>query len=295
MEWQAASVERGIEAKRPQLSTSWIVSDLIERHGWCVEAHFLAWRYLARRVASAELEHGNRVRAATGYPPNRPADPAFADERYKADVRRAAPLHTPVPLMPLFDVYVRESGMEPASEKSARQCLSHLTAFLKHDDASKVTPDDIVRWKEHLLIEDRIGGGGPREARTIRDKYLASARALYAWAYENLKIRPNPVDGIGIRVPKKPKLREKGFTDAEAKTILDASSAYGEAHLPCSQGFARRWVPWLCAYTGARVAEITQLRAQDVSERSGFYAFESLPRPAVRRIRRRGSCPCIHT
>jgi integrase len=31
----------------------------------------------------------------------------------------------------------------------------------------------------------------------------------------------------------------------------------------------RRWVPWLCAYTGARVGELTQLRAGDVQARQG--------------------------
>jgi integrase len=30
---------------------------------------------------------------------------------------------------------------------------------------------------------------------------------------------------------------------------------------------ARRWVPWLCAYTGARVGELTQLRACDIERR----------------------------
>ena len=27
---------------------------------------------------------------------------------------------------------------------------------------------------------------------------------------------------------------------------------------------AKRWTPWLCAYTGARIAELTQLRKEDV-------------------------------
>jgi len=31
----------------------------------------------------------------------------------------------------------------------------------------------------------------------------------------------------------------------------------------------RRWVPWLRAYTGARVGELTQLRAGDVQARQG--------------------------
>ena len=32
-----------------------------------------------------------------------------------------------------------------------------------------------------------------------------------------------------------------------------------------------RWVPWICAYTGARVSEICQLRVQDVIKRDGTW------------------------
>jgi integrase len=40
---------------------------------------------------------------------------------------------------------------------------------------------------------------------------------------------------------------------------------------------ARRWVPWICAYTGARAGEITQLRGQDVKERDGIKAIWITP------------------
>ena len=40
---------------------------------------------------------------------------------------------------------------------------------------------------------------------------------------------------------------------------------------------ARRWVPWLCAYTGARVGEITQLRAEDVFQQDGVDAIRITP------------------
>jgi integrase len=36
-------------------------------------------------------------------------------------------------------------------------------------------------------------------------------------------------------------------------------------------------VPWLCAYSGARAGEITQLRGQDVEERDGFFAMKLTP------------------
>jgi integrase len=40
---------------------------------------------------------------------------------------------------------------------------------------------------------------------------------------------------------------------------------------------AKRWVPWLCAYTGARPGEITQLRGGDVIERDGLHALRITP------------------
>src|SRR5258705_9315046 len=49
---------------------------------------------------------------------------------------------------------------------------------------------------------------------------------------------------------------DRGFTDDEAKVILRAAL---EATDP-----VRRWVPWIGAYTGARISEICQLRAEDV-------------------------------
>ena len=40
---------------------------------------------------------------------------------------------------------------------------------------------------------------------------------------------------------------------------------------------ARRWVPWLCAYSGARVGEITQMRGSDVIKRDGTHALLITP------------------
>jgi len=40
---------------------------------------------------------------------------------------------------------------------------------------------------------------------------------------------------------------------------------------------AKRWVPWLCAYSGARPGEITQMRGVDVQARSGFHVMNITP------------------
>lgn len=67
-------------------------------------------------------------------------------------------------------------------------------------------------------------------------------------------------------------IRGKGFTQAEAEAILSAASSYvapSRRELPETSA-AKRWTPWLAAYTGARITELTQLRSEDVTERDGI-------------------------
>jgi integrase len=80
-----------------------------------------------------------------------------------------------------------------------------------------------------------------------------------------------------VDVPRKMQTREDGrnFTAAEASTILKASLAYEKPVTPTDR--ARRWVPWLCAYSGARPGEITQLRGIDIEDRDGLYVLKLTP------------------
>jgi hypothetical protein len=67
---------------------------------------------------------------------------------------------------------------------------------------------------------------------------------------------------VKVTVPKRKKLRERAFRPQEAQIILEAALAINDTRKPYEA--AKRWVPWLCAYTGAHPAEMTQLRKMDV-------------------------------
>jgi integrase len=83
-------------------------------------------------------------------------------------------------------------------------------------------------------------------------------QTIYAWA-AGKKLARNPFAEVKITVPRKVRTREsKAFTDEEIRTVLTAALA---ADSP-----ARRWLPWLAAYTGARMGELTQLRGKDVTD-----------------------------
>ena len=69
----------------------------------------------------------------------------------------------------------------------------------------------------------------------------------------------------------------RGFYDEEAKTILRASLEPPGPRMSPHRAAAQRWVPWLCAYTGARVTEVTQLRGGDVVSRDGYWCIRITP------------------
>lgn len=158
-------------------------------------------------------------------------------------------------------------GLKPSTHESYRNSVAALVTFLGHDDASRVTPEDIIRFKDHRLASVHPRTGKPISAKTVKDSDLAGLKAVFGWAVANRKLPSNPAAGITIKVGKRVKLRTtKGFTDEEARAILVAASGYCATSSRESPQMvaAKRWVPWLCAYTGARVGEMVQLRKEDV-------------------------------
>ena len=101
----------------------------------------------------------------------------------------------------------------------------------------------------------------------------------------------NPAEGVNLKGGRKVRLRQKGFTAAEASAILRHASDYRQAPREKPKAAAsKRWVPWLCAYTGARVGEMVQLRKQDVRRDGEVWIITITPahRKLAEKLRRRG-------
>lgn len=156
--------------------------------------------------------------------------------------------------------------------------MKSIIRFLGHDDALRIGPTDIVAFKDHRLTTPSPRSGRLASPKTVRDSDLAALRTLFGWAVMNHLLPSNPAQGLTIKVGRKPQLRLKGFTDTEALSILSASLAYvGGAREHERTAAAKRWVPWLCAFTGARVGEIGQLRKQDVRCEGATYVIRITP------------------
>lgn len=171
----------------------------------------------------------------------------------------------------------KAAGLKPSTHESYSNTVTAFVAFLTHDDAARVTPDDVIGFKDHRLATLNPRSGKTLSAKTVKDSDLAGLKAIFAWAVTNRRLPSNPAKDVTLKLGKVRKVRGKGFTDAEAATILRAALAYSnEAERPQTAS-AKRWVPWLSAYTGARVGELAQLRKQDLRREGPHWVITITP------------------
>lgn len=169
------------------------------------------------------------------------------------------------------------TGRKPSTHESYSNTVDNFVAFLGHDDAAKVTPEDVVGFKDHRLASTSPRTGKPISAKTVKDSDLAALKTIFGWAAGNKRLPTNPAAGITIKLGKRKVTRPKGFTDDEAKALLKAADARQQGSEHRKTFAAKRWVPWLCAYTGARVGEMVQLRKQDVRKEGDLWVIHITP------------------
>ncbi len=170
----------------------------------------------------------------------------------------------------LYERYVQSGAANPKTARKWRSRVESLIEHLGHDDASIVTRADLNGWTAALIAKGLA-------KKTVVDGYLPAVRAAFGIAYDDGAIRTNPAAGLKVRGPKAVKLREREHSDEEAATILKAALDPQPERLADHHARARRWVPWLCAYTGARVGELTQLRAMDIQQEGGIWYLHLTP------------------
>lgn len=162
------------------------------------------------------------------------------------------------------------AGRKQSTYESYRNTMAKLVAFLKHDKVTRVTPEDIVRFKDHRLQSGT-------SAKTVKDSDLAALKTVFGWAVMNRRMASNPAEGLTIKVGKSRKLRSKGFSDQEASAILKQARDFVAGREAPKLAAAKRWVPWLCAFTGARVGEMLQLRKEDIRREGKHWIVRITP------------------
>lgn len=232
------------------------------------------WRGIARAICASELEvQARSAERDNGDFTGQPVAPVLVAALQQQDEPE------PVGLAKLLNDYIKArtaAGFMKDKGRRAHGVIEDLRKFLKHSDARKVTKKDLLEWRDHLLT--RLA------AKTVNDVYLSAVRSLFLWAHENERLPENVAGTVKQPKPKRQRTREAGYTDAEAVTVLKASRSYmpkedefGRVRETPESVSAKRWVPLICAFTGARVSEITQLRKEDVRQEGDRWVLRITP------------------
>lgn len=143
-----------------------------------------------------------------------------------------------------FEAWVKERQPAVATVNRWRVVFMDLNDFLGKRDIALMTDDEAVAWKDTLTAKNASG-------RTINEIWITGARTVFNWVKRQKKIASNPFDGVKVAVARSGPTKGK-FQEEDAETILKATLQPLGPRTSEHLRMAVRWVPWLCAYTGAR-------------------------------------------
>ena len=112
------------------------------------------------------------------------------------------------------------------------------------------------------------------QAKTINDTDFAALRAVFRWGKKRGWLSSNPAGEAKIE-GRGQKLLAKSIS--RSKRQRPAATVRGTKRENPKTTAAKRWVPWLCAYSGARVAEMIQLRKEDVTKEKEGWVIRLTP------------------
>jgi integrase len=143
----------------------------------------------------------------------------------------------------------------------ARRMMRKLIAFVGFDDLRRLTRKQIEDWIE-LLVQTAVRPGEKMAPMTVR-QHLIQLKALGNFAIYKEMIEVNPAQKIVFSA--RPKTKIRGFTDVEARVVLEAARRETVDY--------KRWLPWLCCFTGSRLDEPAGAAVVDVEEVGRYWVL----------------------
>jgi len=168
-----------------------------------------------------------------------------------------------------FELWIETRKPAISSVNRWRAVFIGLRKKFGDRDAATITAEEAQGWTDGLPSEER-------SPHTVQEIWLRAARTVFAWAVKKRRLTTNPFAAVAFPVPKRRGMaRRKHFRDDEWRTILRATLEPPPAGMATHNAAARRWVPWICAYTGSRPGEACQLRAEDIyRDSAGIWAMK---------------------
>lgn len=203
---------------------------------------------IVRRLPQTLALHERRRRGDYGPDPIATELPAW--ERPSEKPPEDAPA---VPLGTLLIGWKAVAVVKSRTVTETAYAVDLLIAFLGHDDAARIAPDDLRRWRE----ASKTGG----ITNNTWNNRLSLLRQLFIHGASEGLLKEDPTTGLRLRKskPQSP----LPYTDADAALILNAARQETRPAL--------RWAHWVMAFTGMRAGEVLQLTGGDVRQDAGIW------------------------
>lgn len=165
------------------------------------------------------------------------------------------------------EVERRASGLhsKPLPSKTVgkyKKMVQDFVAFRGNELVATITAREADSWQQHLLTTGKLSNS------TVRQR-LQNLRSVVEWArkqsFGELFPQANPLDLLQLAERNGVSSEDRTLRMEEAKSILFAARREDKPEL--------RWLPWLCAYSGARVEEVAQLTPSDFFQYEGDWFF----------------------
>ncbi|MGN7826697.1 DUF6538 domain-containing protein [Agrobacterium radiobacter] len=181
--------------------------------------------------------------------PNLSTESATFDSVITKEAERRAAGKTAVPL-------------RGATERKYRTATEEFALFRKNKEVEGITAREADAWLQSLLEAGELTNN------TIKQR-LQNLRTVVEWAREQslggLFPHGNPLDLVKPPSHQSVPSAERAYTLEEARTVLKAARMERAPEL--------RWLPWLCAYSGARIQEVAQLTPADFFQVERLWFF----------------------
>ena len=181
----------------------------------------------------------------------------------------------------LFEAWAE--AVQPATSTFDRWSAVFNAADKRFPDAVDIEFADAKAWMKDLINEKR-------SAHTVATAWRTALKTVFTWGIAEKLVKSNPFRDVRISVPRRNIEREtKAFSQDEAKIVLAAALTCNDKKSFDER--ARRWVPWICAYSGARAGEITQLRGIDIQQIGNDYFARLTPSAGKIKTRKARTIP----
>lgn len=149
--------------------------------------------------------------------------------------------------------------------KRYQPVLQSLHRFCGKKDIRGIDHLLVHKWANHRVEYEGVS------RHTVKTVDLVAVSSVFGWATRSggelslgFILSENPVRKIDFDAPAPKLIRERCLRDAEVATILSMARTIKPDDTNPTASAAKRWCPWLCAYTGARISELTALHKKHI-------------------------------